>query len=30
MAAHASLKFFARTVLVKNNDIDIAYKSLDR
>ncbi len=24
------LKFFARTVLVKNNDVDAAYRSLDR
>ena len=27
---HAFLKFFNRTVLVKNNDIDSAYRALDR
>ncbi|ESN95418.1 hypothetical protein HELRODRAFT_86902 [Helobdella robusta] len=28
MAHHA--KFFARTVLVRNNDVDTAYKALDK
>lgn len=28
MANHA--RFFARTVLVKNNDVDAAYRALDR
>ena len=28
--AHALFKFFNRTVLVKNNDVDAAYRALDR
>lgn len=28
MAQH--VRFFARTVLVKNNDVDAAYRALDR
>ena len=28
MAHHA--KFFARTILVRNNDVDTAYKALDK